>query len=84
MVIIWGLLRIRHKKYVPYIVLLQLANNTMWVLLTSTKKAPDSMLESNLMGEEDKILITLISLQAINYNTWRLTFWVYTLFLIPA
>ena len=83
MVIIWGLIRIRHKKYAPYIVLLYLFNNVTLVLLQSKNMVPEFMQSKDYNNEEDKIMVIIVAMTAINYNTWRSTFWVFILFLAP-
>jgi hypothetical protein len=82
-VIIWGLVRIRHKKYAPNIVLLYIVNNCIWTVLQTKKIVPEFMLSDDLKPEETKILVTIVSMTAINYTTWRSTFLLFTFIVVP-
>jgi hypothetical protein len=80
----WAILRIRHKKYAPYTMLLFLAIATITTLLQTLKKVPEFMLDDDLKGEEYKIIASLICINGVNYTTFQETISFYVIFVAPA
>ena len=80
----WAILRIRHKKYAPYTMLLFLAIATITTLLQTLKKVPEFMLDDDLKGEEYKIIASLICINGVNYTPFQETISFYVIFVAPA
>jgi hypothetical protein len=73
----------RLRRYAPFLVHALVINQALWTILQIKNMVPEFMRTSDFKPEEDKITVAVIAMCGINFTSWRTSFFMNMLVVLP-